>query len=199
MKHKDFYDQAHANMYLNGCVIRKANVPILIQNLQKADYMGKKWRVDYNELGSREDNILFLPNRAIDMNPVPLGMLNGEDDGVWFISRQATRKWKVGLYQGNMHTYAHGFDADHYRKPALNSPELNLCIRGLYPDYGSVMRRIRAGKKKTLAFSRRFCVDQGSLRFKALNEAIGIAERAEPILFDQFAYLKEVLEEDLNG
>ncbi len=199
MKHKDFYDQAHARAYLHGCVIRKAEAPILIQNLQKADRMGKKWRVDYNELGDMESNILFLPNRAIDMNPVPLGMLNGEEDGVWFVSRQATRKWKVGLYQGNMHSYGHGLSADFYRGPNINSSELNSCIRGLYPDYTAVMCRIRAGKKKTLAFSRRFCVDQGSLLFKALREPVGIAERVEPVLFDQFAYLKEVLEEDLNG
>ena len=198
MKHKEFYDHHHAHMYLNNCIIRKAGTPIMIDDVQAADRAGKKWRLDYHELGTHERNVLFLPNRAIDMNPVPLGMLNGEEDGVWYMSRVPSRKWKVGLYSGNLHHYNHS-NPGLYRGPDIQGQAMRDCIVGKYPDYDAVMRRIRAGKKKRLAFSRRFAVDQGNLLFKTTQAPVGIAERGEPLLFDQFNYLKEVLEEDLNG
>ncbi len=199
MKHKEFYDHHQAHMYLNNCIIRKANVPIMIEDVQAADRGGKKWRLDYRELGQNGRNVLFLPNRAIDMNPVPLGMLNGEENGVWHVSRMASRKWKVGLYSGNTHYYGHGRATGGYHKPNITGEAMRNCIMGNYPDYTTIIRRIRAGKKQTLAFSRRFCVDQGNLMFKTTKDPVGIAERGAPVLFDQFHYLKEVLEEDLNG
>ena len=68
----------------------------------------------------------------------------------------------------------------------------------MYPDFDYVMRKIQIGSKMK-AFSRRFAVVGGSLRFKSLNDPVGIAEKTGPTLFDNYAYLQEVLEEDLNG
>lgn len=197
MRCKEFYDYKHASMYLDGCVIRKAHIPIIIQGVQQADLEGKKWRIDYRELASPETNMLFLPNRAVNMNPVPLGMINGKEEGVWFVSRQALRQWKVGLSKNNIVYHDHGYGE--FRKPEITSAAMRDCILGTYPQYDQVVDGIRAGKRKLWAFSRRFCLNTGNLLFKSNPAPVGIAERGAPVLFDQYDYLKEMLEEDLDG
>ena len=75
---------------------------------------------------------------------------------------------------------------------------MSNTIVGKFPDFTATMKSIRKGSYAK-AFSRRFAVVGGSLMFKSLADPVGVAERAEPILFDHYQYLKEVLEEDLNA
>ena len=82
MKTKEFFDQHHAQTYLIHTIIRKNNIPIFITNVDQTNDNRKKWRLDYQILGNNEENLLFLPSKDINMNPVTLGMLNAKNNGV---------------------------------------------------------------------------------------------------------------------
>lgn len=197
MKNKDFYDEHHAASYLSNSIIRKGIRPIYILDVREADKIGKKWRINYSFLGKDEQNILFLPHKDIDMNPVSLGMMNYEN-GSYFVSRSPNRGWKIGLTDNNVNFLSLSKPSKNILGPRIFSTEINDCIIGNYPDFPNALNKIRGGVE-SIAFSRRFAIKGGSLMFKYEKAPIGIAERAGPVLFDAFQYLEEVLEEDLNG
>ena len=197
MKNRDFVDEQHANSYLSGTIIRVGGIPIYVDQLSEGGRVEKKWRMNYHIIGDDEVNILFLPNEKIDMNPVPLGMMNFEES-VFYVSRIPTRGWKVGLAPSNVSFYPLGPAGNGGGAPPLISKELRKCILGQYPDFTGALKKIRAGKN-AIAFSRRFAINGGSLLFKNGDKAVGVAERQGPILFDNFQYLEETLQEDLNA
>ncbi len=76
MKEKTFFDEQHARTYLVGSIIRLGGEPILINDVQYTANQGESLRLVYCHLGNQDNSIAFLPNRQIDMEPVPLGMMN---------------------------------------------------------------------------------------------------------------------------
>ena len=197
MKSKTFFDHRHASAYLVNSVIRKGPTPILVTDVMEADEKNKKWRLNYIPIGSSANSILFLPSTEVNMNPVPLGMINAHKQVV-FASRIPTRGWKVGLYEHNVYFRPLALDWGETAPELLRSKYLRDTILGKYPDFDKVIKDIRAGHKMK-AFSRRFAVIGGSLMYKSIGNAVGVAERTGPVLFENFNYLTEVLQEDLNG
>ena len=205
MKHKEFYDEHHARSYLIGSIIRLGKQPIFIRELQAAEEqrINKKFRVIYSRVGEHNNSILFLPNSNINMIPVPLGMMSTEE-GTWYVQRQPTRGWKIGLNPENIsYQIISGRPVKNIglrrEQPdvSFNSQELNNCILGNHPSYNDALQLVMKGNKHSQAFSRQFAINRGGLVFKSIDDTVGVCERNKPILFDHFQYLQEVLEEDL--
>ena len=202
MKNITFYDEHTARSYLINSIIRYKNTPIMITEVQETLDNNKQFRVTFNRLGDHNNRLLFLPDRQIDMNPVPLGMLNGNKTSC-FVSRIPVRNWKIGLSAQNCHFKPilrqrldeGGEEEDTF---FLASVAMKNTIEGKYPSYATCYRSIIAGNRQTYAFSRRFAIDRQGLSYKSIDEPIGICEKTKPQLFDQYQYLEQVLEKDLS-
>ena len=198
MDGKLFYDEQHARNYLTHSIIRKGHRPIFINDIQAVQNGVKDWRVLYNFLGEQDQNIMFLPHHQVDMNPVPLGMLNHTSTGtLWYVARRPCRNWKIGLCSQNISMRQIGQQDRDNEWPEMLHKDVEMCIEGFYPDYTTVVKKMRKGQIGA-AFSRNFGVTGGSLVYKTNTNPVGVAEKGEPILFDTFQYLTEVLREDLN-
>ena len=208
MKNKLFYDAEHARNSLVNSVVRFKGKPVYIQDIQVVEKQRpggtKQYKIVYSVLGSQDSNILFYPNKLLDLNPVPLGMMSTEN-GVYFVERLPIRGYKIGLNTNNT-AFSHvrsgqksgsgrgGMGVENY----IVSKELYKCIMGEHVSYGEGLRNIIKGVKKASSFSRRFSIESGSLMYRNVNDVVGICEKKEPILFDDYHYLSEVLEEDLQ-
>lgn len=207
MGHKKFYDEQHAKTYLIGGIIRLNDKPIFIRDLQEtADgaRKGSRFRVTYSLVGEENNSIVFLPNIKINMMPVPLGMMD-TDEETWYVQRNPSRGWKIGLNTDNI-SYQLISGQKNIRvtggfpRPDIlfNSNFLYDCIVGRHPSYKEALKTVSQGDRFSQAFSRQFAVNRGGLVFKSVDDTVGVCERNKPILFDHFQYLQEVLEEDLR-
>ncbi len=202
MKEKTFFDEQHARTYLVGSIIRLGSEPIIINDVQYTEIKDERLRLVYYHLGDNQSAITFLPNKQIDMEPVPLGMMNGEEN-TWYIQRHPARGWKIGLCRDNIsyHNINQNYQSTRRSIPtnsAFNSNYLRECILGVYPSYIRALKIITEGDRPSVAFSRKFAINGGGLMFKAIPETVGVCERKGPVLFKHFEFLKEVLEEDMR-
>ena len=161
MKEKTFFDEQHARTYLVGSIIRLGGEPIIINDVQYTEHQRDSLRLVYYHLGNQDSALTFLPNKQIDMEPVPLGMMNGEEN-TWYIQRHPARGWKVGLCRDNI-SY-HNINQNHHdQRPnsGFNSIYLKHCILGVYPSYIKALKIISEGDRPSMAFSRRFAINGG--------------------------------------
>lgn len=206
MASKKFYDEQHARTYLIGGIIRLSGKPILIRDLQAAaggPRDNSRFRLTYSNVGEENNSIAFLPNDKVNMLPVPLGMMD-TDEETWYVQRNPSRGWKIGLSPDNI-----SYQLISGRKEknnglvnpridgGFNSKFLYNCIIGKHPSYKEALKAISQGDRFSQAFSRQFAVNRGGLVFKSIDDTVGVCEQNKPVLFDHFQYLKEVLEEDL--
>ena len=205
MKNKVFWDEQHAKLYLNNSVIRYKNLPIFIQDIQEVLGKNNKFKVIYNILGQDEAKILFLPNKNIDMNPVPLGFLNSNVTS-WYISRIPVRNWKIGL---NHKSFSYSIALSNHQRNRkeerelfelrVDSKELKNCILGKYPSYRRSREKVDNGERICYAFSRRFAIHKKGLIYKCFNDPVGkLYINRLPVLLDKYEFLAEILEEDLK-
>ncbi len=207
MKDKKFFDERHARTYLIGSIIRLKNEPIMVTDLQSVEERkrDKEFKLIYSDLGSLYNKIVFLPNVRIDMNPVPLGMMD-TDEETFYVQRNPSRGWKIGLCSENISYHKiEGKKMGNIRTPRghdrglrLSTLSLYNCIMGKYPSYTKALKSIIEGDRHSIAFSRKFAIHRGGLVYKSIDDTVGICERDKPILFDHFQYLNEVLTEDLE-
>ncbi len=207
MRQKIFFDEHQARSYLQSSVIRLHKFPIYVLGVQEvddrhADTNNKRFRIVYTNLGDAEDKILFLPNQKINMNPVPLGMMK-TDDATYYVQRRPNRNWKIGLCSENIRFHLVEGRETNERKYArmpvhVNSEELRDCILGKYSSYGKALNDIIKGDRTSIPFSRNFAIERGSLVYKSIDDTVGVCEKTGPLLFDNYQYLNEILEEDMR-
>lgn len=202
MKTKKFFDLNHAKRYLTHNLIRVAGQPIYVMDLsEKAGNIIMHYTLANNPQGKMK-NIPVL-NDDVDMNPVKLGMtrlFNGVTWMTFYISRYPSRTWSIGLSRENMALQdPRGEGIDHnYTDEILPSPTLAETILGKFLPLDEAKEQLRKAKG-CLPLSRRFCFDHtGDLFFKMLGVPVGRVETAGVTLKDEFAYLKEVMQEDIK-
>ena len=190
---KNFYDEQHARNYLLHSVIRLKSLPIMVQDIQQMEK--EKFRIVYSLLGKRDHKISFFPDKDFNLKPVPLGMMNTQH-GTYYVQRNPARGWKIGLCRDNVYFHTINNSDEIKARSLLDSLYMTDCVMGYHPSYKTALKAVISGKCAVQSFSRKFAINGGSLFYKTIGEAVGICERDKPVLFNDFQFLKEVLEED---
>lgn len=197
---KEFYDYHQATMYLSDCVIRKGKNPINIKEIKPIDHeRGDKFKIFYSVLGDPDIYTCFWPDDSINLNPVPLGLVNM--DGVkdaYLVCRKPTRKWKIGLSRYNVVviTLIGNIYGVREFNDLLNDRGMGKTIMNIFPKLLEASD-IAKKNKGSCAYSRRFAVDyRDRIFFKSLGE-VGILTR-RTVLSKDFSYLNEVFKEDAD-
>lgn len=210
MKQKKFYDVSQASSYLTHSVIRYKDRPIYVQKvLADRDSEGNRRYLAYyyflGQVGYAGDiRTVWLDDENIDMNPIPLGMLapGQESTATIYCSRMPRRAWKIGLTYQALNLSQIEKDSGKRIKfrpqDILISSSLENTILNKYPSIKTATG-MSNDKKVPVAFSRSFAVWDKSVYYKDIGLPIGDVVRNRVDLTDQFFWLKEKLNEDLNG
>jgi hypothetical protein len=209
VKHKEFYDLKHAYDYMAGTIVRVGGEPVYVQEVRDPNE-NSKFQMIYRHLDRNGSfDKIGLMDDAVDLNPVPLGMLSIDQTSLeygarvsWMLQRTPSRRWKVGLCSQNMqpfYPYPDYNNWDFNQGYIMNSPELVRTVRGEYPSFGEAAKLAQSYPQRCIAFSRRFCVFDSSLLYKTLGSPIGDIIKGQAVLRDDYLYLSQVLNEDLNA
>lgn len=202
MRNKTFYDLAQAQRYLNSSIIRVADEPVWVEETLKkgADIMLYFSKLD--EVGLNPKSIKST-DPDVDMNPVPLGMVNTfirDQPAAYYCSRSPVRKQRIGLARDNLDVRTvNGRDMADMRNYILPSSALSLTIRNRYPTIARAWGQVkRTGG--TAAISRRLAID-GNARvwYMGYPDYVGMLYGNNITLMDQFIYLQDVVNEELNA
>lgn len=204
MKTKKFFDLDHAKRYLLHTLIQVGGQPVYVMNLTQP--RGDELIIHYSLANNAAGRIKTIKSDhdSVDMNPVPLGMtryFNGVSWSTFYVSRYPARRWKVGLSHENISimdpTGLDGLDRN-YSKELLPSVTLAETIMGKFLSLDEAKAQLRKSKG-CLPISRRFCFNsKGNLFYKMLGVAVGEVKTNSVELFEEFAYLKEVMQEDIR-
>lgn len=210
MKHKDFYDYKHVYDYLQGSVIRVANDPVMIAEVRQPNPdKPKDITLVYRSLGVTSGHkSIAVDDDAIDLNPVPLGMLSVDRESIeygpktsFYLQRIPVRKWKIGLTVQNTSYQSPWQDREQFDLSMgylFNSRELVRTIKGRYIDLDDAIKLAQEFPGRNVAFSRRFCVNGDNLLCRNIGIPVGKVMSRSVVLDDDFVYLKQVLDEDLQ-
>ena len=197
-----FYSLDDARIRLRATLLRtKTGKPIYVR-----DVSFKKHPFDYYlhviYLSNRAEDI--LPLKDIDLLPVPLGNVNINEIAL-FVSRTPSRIWKQGLSNENMNYTCFLFTG----LPKLDI--FNRClmapITNKYPSIYDCYINMSKYKSHSQAFSRQFSLYKNINIIYRCREAVGtidegsISKNNNTVkfkLFENFAYLNEVLTESIN-
>ncbi len=209
-----FWDLQHAMSYLTGCIIRTTEgEPIVVLECfaprdERDDQAARQPKFGGITAAHliMDGATIWVDKDRLDLSPVPLGFINITNAGgrprVVYTSRLPARIWKVGLTNHSIILTAPYPDA---WQPAIGAVWKRSCmadtIRGHFPSLQACQKAIRKDTRNDmLAFSRRFALRSGNkLYYKTLGEPVGVLRAGVPDLFEDYQYLKEVLEEDQNG
>ncbi len=205
MRTRNFYDVAQASQQLRGSIIRVGDKPVHVIDAFSGDKVGE-YVIQYAPCktpNDRDYKLIPVDHPSIDMNPVPLGMISFIERGIWsvyYTARLPVRKWKIGLSRENVTVkFVRGFDSGNGFEKVYHSALIHDLIMGIYPKLKSIRSSFNknAGAR---AFSRRFALDNDEqLFYKTIQEPVGIMRKGiEFELQEDYAFLKEVLEEDLH-
>jgi hypothetical protein len=195
---KEYYDVAHARQRLSGCIVQLDNKYIRIQEVgggpKKSVY-----QILYSNLGQDTLHVGYIPEQEVKTDNLLLGYVNmswrKEAIPLW-VTRYPARIYKDGLHPYNVHV--------EILKKGLSNPgilftleyekHLVKTLKNKFPSYEETLKKDWV---YGLAFSRSFVVDNRKQLIFRNKDVVGIAEK-EPQLFDEFFYLKELLQQELH-
>jgi hypothetical protein len=202
----DFYDLNHARSYLSQSIIRVSTRPVYVTNVDKDSY--RNILIYHNLTKKRSKSAVNLASSEIDLSPVPLGMYNfrydDKDREAAFLSRYPARGWKVGLTSNNIKISPVRRSGDNIfsrsnTNALLISEDMERCILGDLPDYDLARNFLKGSRYRSVAFSRNFAIRSGyELIYKSNEIPVGEAQKDVPVLYDDFFFLKEQLQEELG-
>lgn len=203
MRNRDFNDSAQAQSYMSRCIIRVNEEPAFVHQVGGTS---TKLTLSYSPVDKIDTgaNTILMKDKAVDMNPVPLGMCSYFDTKRYialFLSRVPARMWRVGLSMDNIcvqHILGRENGTD-YREKLFYSGSMVNCIKGKYlgqAEIGAAFKNYIG----SIPFSRRFAITSaGSLAYKTIPVAVGTwAIKKGPKLDDEFKFLQEALDEDIH-
>lgn len=202
MKNKEFYDANHANLYLVNSIIRVDGVPVYITNVQRSRKLSKI-TIHYNLISNRENTEETIPidSKRIDMNPVPLGFINftefGKPKTIISAYRIPARQWRIGLTSNNLKLIPNCYNGAETKRKIIQSIYFKRSVCGEFPNVKKVIKMIKDKEAISQAFSRSFAMEREKLRFIQLAEPVGELFKGEIMLFDDYLYLSQLLEQDL--
>lgn len=218
---KDFYNSDHINAYMSGTIIRYKGDPIYVH---EAWQNNGRFRLKYSDITSRDEpKTILLDNKDIDINPFPLGFVNNKTLGFIrdqdkvveinipsIVLRIPSRRWKVGVDSRSVDILSIETQASVRpnfpdRRAVLYSQGFKDCVKNIYPSFGECCARLlnKDRMEYAEAFSRRFALDVNGFLYY-YQSAHKYCGKFDPktgglILNDNFFFLKEVLDEDVNG
>jgi hypothetical protein len=201
---KQFYDRNHAAAYLSNTLIRYDGKPMVLADLVGEDDGGMRyWLRDQTDVGGDAGVWTNDDDPLLDMSPLPSGFMTRQFGDVTTrccaIKRFPSRQWKVGTSLNAVQFY----DVDtgmalgkHYGD--LVSHGLMQLLNKTYLSFDAVVERY-SSSRVSLPFSRMFAVSPaGQLRHLLIELPIGEVEDGQVVLFDNFAYMQEALQEDIR-
>lgn len=179
-------------MRLNRSLVKYNGRPFFIEEVQPNCVLLGKY------LDTQRLAICELPNKNLDIRPVPLGYVNLSSRAM-YVSRIPRRKYKQGLNDQNI--LLKGYMLDGVRvTDLLRSKNLCRCINDEYPSLSDAIKH--AEEHESCAFSRKFAVrneeELGVLSLQYRGSAVGIVMHGELQLNSSNQYLREELEAVLN-
>jgi hypothetical protein len=128
----------------------------------------------------------------IDLEPVKLGWVNVSGNS-FYVMRTPVRAWSQGLTRDNTLIL---YCPEEQVPDNINYKWYHDTIVGIFPSYEDCLRL--SGKEyKKRAFSRRFAISKDWLFYKGM--IVGDIENKLPKLDPRYIYLREHLEETLDG
>lgn len=172
-------DYSYASERLTGSVVQSIDAtPILIR-----DIAGQN--VTISKL-SDIDTYYTIQLSDIDLTPVKLGWINYKN-GLAYVTRIPTRKWKQGLTSENLHIV--------YVDPGISvrtaTKEMGKTILGDYPSFQKVFQAYTENTKK--AFSRNWAFNSSFVMYN--GRKVGIVQDGEILLYKKDYYLREFFKE----
>lgn len=175
------------NLRLKGSLVRKGNEPVLVE-----DAIGNNKVAVYNCFTGNKEKVGI---EDLDLTPVPLGFVLTKN-GLSYVSRKPTRKYKQGLTQENMRSVdvLEGVE----NRVRLHDESMINAIMGVYPSVEEAFQRCRNGEK-VVPFSRHWAVanHKDELCVFHKTEVVGYVGDNSVVLSPDKYYLKESLMEAL--
>ncbi len=203
MKNKKFFNIDHAHLYLAGSTIRVDGLPVYVRGITYNSVVRRQILVyapveNYDE---RKADKISLNSARVDMNPIPLGFINFQEFGKPKIAigayRIPSRQWRIGLTTDNMRIVPHRFDEYERKKKIIHSIHFKNSVCGKFPKIAEIIEMIKSKEATSQAFSRDFAIEKNKLKFIQLKPPVGKLFKGEPMLFDDYLYLGQLLEKAL--
>lgn len=206
-----FYDREHARQYLTGCTITYKNEPVSINAVEGSRQKGIFLILLPFAPNKKGDGIgVPLDDKDLDFTPIKLGFVNwpreSKPHGKFFTvvrtARQAARRWKVGLYEGNF--LVRGLDVsrptDIGPRHLLSSVELRNTITGQMPKLDEVLKSLKIMvPTASMAFDRNFAIDaHNKLWHIHVDSSVGDVKGDKLELAPKYKFLSEQLAEAIR-
>ena len=207
MRTKEFFDLAQCQAYCGGTVMMYDGEPVYIDAARHAEKGGAApfeistydIRGDY-----RRAKWVNVGDERLDYTPVELGMISTvhperQDYNSAWAARIPVRKWKIGLAGVNTGIFPidKTFNGAYWdRSHFVQDRALYDTIKGNHWPFNEAVARAVRGRM--VAFSRRFAVYNDNLYFKAIGRPVGKIVKGRPELSEDFQFLSEVLQEDMQ-
>lgn len=182
------YGPEDLQMRLNKSLIRYKGRPFYVNDTAGAALFGI-----FTDTGDGKD--VALPDKDLDVRPVPLGYVNTPKGSV-YCTRQPHRRYKQGLCADSL-----TFEGKYSPRELLTSKPLAACVMNEYPSFKEAHDSVKKGKG-ALAFSRRFCVerdDSGVMFLQYRGSNVGWINKGVPELGESHHYLAEELAIAIGG
>lgn len=188
-------DFGYAHAKLSDSIIMHKNHPTYIASVDGTGMVEHKFLDNPHEDYKKEHLQHF------DLTPVKLGYMNLSNGGAVYASRLPLRNWKQGLQLRQV------VSPDLIRvQVGMESPAFVNTLLGAYPTIKKCVEFLVNQESKTLAFCREFALNRPNkkaccnLSYKGVD--VGHldlnTQTTTPILWEQFTFLRETLEEVLN-
>lgn len=211
MKSYRFFDLTQAQNYATGSVILYDDVPYYVIGVEGGDSRNG-FSMVLQELNYVQDSPENMWNNRITANSssvrisynIPdLGLLNyriNKNNTVISAARTPSRIFKIGLSVNSLFLFGwHKLSSSVRASNVITSTALRDCILNRYPLYSEALKTIKE-RKSEVAFSKRFAIggEERYLFYKDEQVPVGKIEDDVPVLSEEFVYLKEMLQIDVN-
>lgn len=203
MKTKNFYDLNHASNYLVNSMIRVDDEPVIVNGFDHST--ASKIIMSYYAVNNKKIKTVPINSDRVNLSPVPLGFLAIRAPFNAFLRtaytcRYPSRRWKVGLTQNNIGIIKLPKSKDYFSQESVfYSTELRDTVLGLYLKFEEALDLANRNNGIDIPFSRVFATNGTVLYYKAFDQAVGQINGTLPVLHDDFRFLNERLQEDLNA
>lgn len=191
MRHKHFYDNAQARMYLEGSIVMVDKVPVIAEsisdNIMAYRSLSRKYSTGHVDLDSDR----------VDFTPMPLGFVNfnlfDHLSNVVRAFRIPIRQWRIGLTLGTLSLEPD--QSSETRKSILYSKNMENTILNSFPPFEHAIEKVNGRTVNGIAFDREFAIgSNGQLFHLHTQKPVGEIYKKEFKLYDPYMCLSEVLE-----
>lgn len=181
-------DLAYAQSRLVETIVMHEGKPVRVREVVSEDTV-------YVVPLLNSEEMIVVPLKSLDINPVKLGYMNGPSDCVYLARTPMRQDWRQGLRPKSMRFIAENMNA----RIAPNDEAIAKTILGIYPSLKECVAFIKR-RKNTIsqAFSRNFSTNKdGALWFKGAFIVGEIDDTKQYSLKPKFDWVSEMLEEEL--